>query len=89
MKPETRQKVTRRAQRMDAGRKRARGFWSGLGLVGAVGWMLVLPMVAGGFAGHVADLHTGSGVTFALAGLLLGLCIGAYTVWRYVIRSTR
>ncbi|MCA9688542.1 MAG: AtpZ/AtpI family protein [Myxococcales bacterium] len=87
MKPEMRRRVSRRAQRMDAERKRAGGFWRGLGFVGAIGWMLILPMAAGGFAGHTADMHVGSGVTFALAGLLLGLCIGAYTVWRFVVRS--
>ncbi len=87
MKPGDRKEVSEKARRMRRARSRPRGAWSGLGMVGAVGWMLALPTVAGAFAGHLLDMRADSGVTYALAGMLLGICVGGYAVWRFVIRG--
>ena len=89
MKPSTRHEVSDKARRMQRGRSRPRGAWSSLGMVGAVGWMLALPAVAGAFAGHLLDMRLQSGVTCALAGMLLGICVGGYAVWRFVIGAGR
>lgn len=86
MKPAARKEVSEKASRMERARVQPHGAWAGLGMVGAVGWMLALPTVAGAFAGHLLDMRANSGVTYALAGLLLGICVGSYGVWRFVIR---
>lgn len=87
MKPSARDEVSAKARRMQRARGQPRGAWSGLGMVGAVGWMLALPTVAGAFGGHLVDMRLGSGVTYALAGMLTGMCVGGYAVWRFVIRG--
>lgn len=82
-----RNRVVRRARRMREARSRSERFWSGLALVGALGWMLVLPMVGGVLLGHYLDQRFGTGVSFSLALLLLGLGAGAYGVWRFFLRE--
>ncbi|MGH1347647.1 MAG: AtpZ/AtpI family protein [Nannocystales bacterium] len=85
MKPAARREVSEKARRMQLARSRPRGVWASVGMIGAVGWMLALPTVAGAFGGHLLDMRSGGGVTYALAGLLLGLCAGVYAVWKFVI----
>ena len=87
MKSAARKDVSEKARRMQDARSRPRGAWSSLGMVGAVGWMLALSTVAGAFAGHLLDMQANSGVTYGLAGMLLGICLGSYAVWRFVIRG--
>ncbi len=75
---ELRQQV-RRAQNA-----RHTGFWQGLAALGAVGWMVVLPAIAGAFAGRWLDQHFASGAFWTLSLLLLGVAVGCATAWRHV-----
>jgi len=70
---------TRRAQRL--------GFWQGLGLVGAVGWMVSGPAVLGAVAGRWLDQYAGSAPFWTLVLLGLGLSLGCGTAWRHVRRE--
>lgn len=79
--------LARRIARADARRRRARAeprssLWTMAARVGAMGWLVVLPMVAGAGAGHLLDRRLGSGVTWALALMSLGLLAGGYGMWR-------
>ena len=51
--------VRRQAERAGAGQRLT--FWQGLGLVGSVGWMVVLPAVLGAFLGRWIDRRDGHG----------------------------
>jgi ATP synthase protein I len=64
-------------------------FWEGLGLVGAVGWMVCLPAVGGALLGRWLDGHYASGIFWTLLLLLLGLGLGAASAWRHVQRELR
>jgi ATP synthase protein I len=64
-------------------------FWQGMRLVGAVGWMVSLPAVAGAFLGRSIDGHYASGVFWTLSFLVLGLVLGCASAWRHVQRSFR
>lgn len=59
-------------------------FWQGLGLVGAVGWMVVLPALLGAFVGRWIDVRTHSGVFWSLSLLFAGLTLGCIGAWRHV-----
>lgn len=79
--------VSDRARRMRASRSRGRRFWTGLGLVGALGWVVVIPMVGGLFLGRWLDEKLESKLTFTLALLSAGLVVGVYTAWRFFLRE--
>jgi ATP synthase protein I len=62
-------------------------FWQGIGIVGAVGWMVVLPTLVGAFLGRAIDAHFGTGIFWTLNLMGLGLALGAVSAWRSVARE--
>jgi ATP synthase protein I len=77
--------VRRQARR--AGKGRGLTFLEGISLVGAVGWMVVLPALAGAAAGRWIDRRDGSGVFWTLCLLTIGLVLGCATAWRHIQRD--
>ena len=59
-----------------------RSFWHDVSHVGALGWIIALPLAGFALLGHVLYLRLGSGVRWSLSGLGLGLVISAYSLWR-------
>jgi ATP synthase protein I len=74
--------VRRQAERARRGQQMS--FWQGLGLIGAVGWMVVLPALVGAFAGRWLDQHFEKGIFWTLSLLVIGLALGCYSAWRHV-----
>ncbi len=62
--------------------------WETVIVVGAIGWMVVMPMVIGGYVGSYIDKNiqtdTG-GVSWTVTFIILGLFIALYSVWRVFI----
>lgn len=72
-------------RRMDEARRRGgHGLWAQVAYVGALGWMIALPIAGGAIAGHYIDRRLGTGITCTLAGMGLGFVIAGYFVWRVV-----
>lgn len=80
--------VRRKAERMARARRRAPLGWRHLSSVGVLGWLFIIPVVLGAFAGRLVarTWHT-PGAT--LIGLGLGLAAGAYVAFRHVQTSLR
>lgn len=59
-------------------------FWRSLGVIGAVGWPIVIATVGGALAGRWLHLHwdTGFGLTAFLVGV--GAVLGMAVVWRLI-----
>lgn len=74
--------LERQAQRIERGRRA--GFWHGLATVGAVGWMVALPTVAGALLGRWLDERFATGILWTLALLALGVSLGSVSAWRHV-----
>ncbi len=81
------QEVRRQAERQRRGRHLS--FWQGLGLVGAVGWMVSLPSVFGAVLGRYLDARFRTGIFWTLSLLTLGLFLGCATAWRHVSRELK
>lgn len=80
--------VRRQRKLMEEGRAESgQSFWGYLGLIGVVGWSVVVPMVLGILGGLWLDRRftTGSGWTLGL--MLLGLCVGCINAWRMITRE--
>lgn len=80
--------VRKQRERIERGRKeKGQSFWHYVGLIGVVGWSIVLPMVAGGFLGIWLDRKYQVGSKWTLWLLLLGLCIGVFNAWRSITKD--
>lgn len=61
-----------------------RPLWKTLSMVGALGWLIVVPTLAGVFVGRWLDAWLGTGVTFGGALTVLGAALGFYLAWRRI-----
>ncbi len=74
--------IRRQAER--AGASQQTTFWRGLGLVGSVGWMVVVPALLGAFVGRWIDRWMGTPVFWTISLLFAGLALGCASTWRHV-----
>jgi len=56
-------RVARQTKRIEKGRReKGRSFWSYVGLIGTIGWSVVVPMLLGVFLGLWLDRRFGTGL---------------------------
>jgi ATP synthase protein I len=77
----------RRERRARWQREGERPLSQNLAMIGAIGWLIVGPTLAGIFAGQWLDRRHGGGLTFAGAGLATGLALGAWLAWQRMHRA--
>lgn len=59
-----------------------RSLWKNLSMVGALGWLIVTPTLAGVFLGRWLDRSLGTGVVFTGALIFAGASLGFYMAWK-------
>jgi ATP synthase protein I len=79
------EKTRERRRRLAEGGPRA--LLRNLSLVGSLGWMLVLPTLAGALLGRWLDRRFGSGVFWSATLIFAGAVAGGSLVWNQVRRS--
>ncbi|MCB9565794.1 MAG: AtpZ/AtpI family protein [Myxococcales bacterium] len=78
-------KIARHRARRERARRRPVGnLWRQVARVGTLGWMVVLPIAAGAVLGHLLDRRLDSGITWALAFIMLGVAVAGYSLWRMI-----
>ena len=65
------------------------GVWSGLGMMGLVGWSVAVPTLLGAALGLWMDNHYPGGRSWTLALLVAGLLIGCLNAWLWVAKEDR
>jgi ATP synthase protein I len=65
------------------------GVWSGLGMMGLIGWSVVVPTLLGAAIGLWIDSHHPGSHPWALALLMAGLVLGCLNAWRWVSQQDR
>ena len=79
--------IERRRERAPGGSARASArSRMNLAMIGALGWLIVVPTLAGIFAGQWVDRRAGGGLTFTGAFLVAGLALGAWLAWQRMHR---
>lgn len=68
---------------------RDRGFWVGVGVMGVVGWSVILPAVAGAFLGLWIDRKLGLQAVFSGLLAMIGLVVGCWNAWRMIQKVLR
>jgi ATP synthase protein I len=73
-----------KAERKLHARRSTQGVWFGLGMMGLIGWSVVIPTLAGAALGLWLD-HRYPGIHhWTLALLVAGLVIGCLNAWHWV-----
>jgi len=55
-----------------------------LAQIGVLGWIFVVPTLAGLFFGRWLDGQFGTGIFWSAPMMLLGLCVGGWTAWKWM-----
>ena len=81
-------KVQSRSKLIERGkREKGQSFWGYVGLIGTVGWSVVVPMLLGILLGRWIDRSAGTPYQWTLGLLCLGLALGCYNAWRMVTKE--
>ena len=76
-------------RKLKARRNGAPGVWFGLGMMGLIGWSVVVPTLLGAALGVWLDHHYPGGRSWTLALLMAGLTIGCLNAWHWVSEEDR
>lgn len=80
--------VKTRRERLEQWRRSGeRPIGQNLAMIGALGWLIVVPTLIGMFAGRWLDRHFGVEIFWTTSLLFLGLAIGCYLAWRRMQRE--
>ena len=63
--------------------------WSGLGMLGLIGWSVATPTLLGALLGSWIDKRRTGNHSWTLALLVGGLCIGCINAWRWMGKEER
>ena len=74
-------KIAARQRQRDEGVAEERSFFRGLAVAGGLGWMIVLPTLAGLALGRWLDGLFACGITWTGALLMAGLALGCRWAW--------
>ena len=75
------------ARKLRARRNATPGVWSGLGVMGLVGWSVVVPTLLGAALGLWLDRRYPGGRTWTLALLMAGLTLGCLNAWHWISKE--
>jgi ATP synthase protein I len=77
------------ARRLKSQRNPTPGVWFGLGMMGLIGWSVVVPTLLGAALGRWLDSRFPGPHSWTLALLVAGLAIGCFNAWQWVVREER
>lgn len=77
-------KIEKSAKRKYKAQQRKKNKWLYLGVVGSIGWLVVVPTLVGAAAGLWLDSHFPQVLSQTLALMLAGLAVGCFNAWRWV-----
>lgn len=86
--------ASHRKFKSDVGKKEERKLWSrerkdestlyGLGVIGLIGWSVVIPTLAGVALGRWIDSRWPSSVSWTITLMLVGLALGSLNAWHWI-----
>jgi ATP synthase protein I len=78
-----------RAARKLKARNSTLGVWFGLGMMGLIGWSVVVPTLLGAWLGIWLDNRHPGNHSWALMLLVIGLVIGCLNAWHWVAKEDK
>lgn len=83
----TKQIGVKAARKLKARRNTGHTVWFGLGMMGLIGWSVVVPTLLGAGLGIYFDIHYPSERSWTLALIVAGLIIGCANAWHWVAKE--
>ena len=77
------------ARKLKAQRHVTQTVWSGLGMMGLVGWSVAVPTLLGAVLGIWLDKHHPGSHSWTLMLLAIGLGLGCFYAWHWVSTEDR
>lgn len=77
------------SRKLKARRSPSQGVWFGLGMMGLIGWSVVVPTLLGAALGIWLDRHYPGKHTWTLMLLVIGLIIGCVNAWHWVTKEEK
>lgn len=77
------------ARKLKAQRHVTKTVWSGLGMMGLVGWSVAIPTLLGAAFGIWIDRRYPGEHSWTLALLAIGLGLGCYNAWRWIVKEDK
>jgi len=77
------------ARKLKARRNAGQGVWFGLGMMGLIGWSVVVPTLAGAALGIWLDHRHPGGRSWTLMLLVIGLLLGCVNAWQWVAKEDK
>jgi ATP synthase protein I len=81
--------VGAKAARKLRARRSTQGVWFGLGMMGLIGWSVVVPTLLGAALGLWLDKQHPGKHAWTLALLVVGLAIGCVNAWHWVAQEDK
>jgi ATP synthase protein I len=78
---------TKAARKLRARRHVTRTVWFGLGMMGLIGWSVVIPTLLGAALGIWLDKRYPGSHSWTLMLLVIGLIIGCVNAWHWVAKE--
>ena len=85
----SRQVGAKATRKLKAQRHVTQTVWSGLGMMGLVGWSVVVPTLLGAALGLWVDKHYPGRQSWTLMLLVIGLALGCVNAWHWVTKEGR
>ena len=76
-------------RKLRARRDSSKQVWLGLGMMGTIGWSVVLPTVLGAALGIWLDARHVGGHAWTLALMVAGLTLGCLVAWLWVAKEQK
>lgn len=76
-------------RKLKAQRHVTKTVWSGLGMMGLVGWSVSMPTLLGAMLGLWLDKHYPGEHSWTLALLTMGLALGCFNAWHWIVKEDR
>jgi ATP synthase protein I len=87
--PDLAGQIGAKAARKIKARKSTQGVWFGLGMMGLVGWSVVVPTLLGAALGLWLDQHHPGKHAWTLALLVVGVAIGCVNAWYWIAQQDK
>jgi ATP synthase protein I len=87
--PFSREIGVQETRKLRARRVGANSTWSGLGMLGLIGWSVATPTLIGALLGTWIDKRRPGSHSWTLALLIGGLCIGCINAWHWMAKDER
>lgn len=76
-------------RKLKAERSSSQGVWFGLGMMGLIGWSVVVPTLFGAAIGMWLDSNHPGSHSWTLTLMVAGLVIGCWSAWQWVAKEDK